>query len=89
MSTSCCDDSLDINSGLLQEINGEAATPSRARPGHAGLPRHHGDGSGLDGPDTRHRLVVWSAARTPETHKRPYKLKTHTDVSVTDTSSIN
>ena len=71
MITSGCDDSLDINSGLLQEVDGEAAAaaPARAGPGHAGLSRHHGDGSGLDGPDTRHGLVLWPAARTPETHE--------------------
>ena len=68
MITSCCYDPLDINSRLLQEVDRKAA-PSRAGPGHAGLPRHHGDGSGLDGPDTSHGLVLWPATGTPETHK--------------------
>lgn len=71
--TSCCDDPLDINACFLQEVDREATAPSRAGPGHAGLARQHGDGRGLDGPDTRHRLFVWPATWTPKNH-------THTSI---------
>lgn len=61
--TSGGDNSLHINSSFLQKVERQAA--DRTQCSHAGLARHHGDGGRLDGPDARHRLVIWPHRRTP------------------------